>query len=166
MNTPHALIIDDDGEFRASLALLVEREKFSVRCVGTLAVARAELERAPADVCLLDLSLPDGDGLAWLREEPTPFGGEVIVVTGHASVDSAIESLQRGALDYLTKPIDRARLRTALINVARTRALKQEVGSLRGESRWMVSATSSLPVPLSPMISTVASSGATRATRS
>jgi len=135
MKTPLALVVDDDVRFRASLELLVQREGFTVRGAGSLAEARAELEREPADVCLLDLSLPDGDGLAWLREEPTPFGGEVIVVTGHASVDSAVESLQRGALDYLTKPIDRARLRTALINVARTRALKQEVGSLRGELR-------------------------------
>jgi two-component system, NtrC family, response regulator HydG len=135
MPNPTALIIDDDENFRTSLELLVQREGFTARGADSLAAARSELERAPADVCLLDLTLPDGDGLAWLREEPTPFSGEVIVITGHASVDSAVEALQRGALDYLTKPIDRARLRTALINVARTRALKEEVGSLRGELR-------------------------------
>jgi two-component system, NtrC family, response regulator AtoC len=135
MPNPTALIIDDDENFRTSLELLVQREGFTARGANSLAAARSELERAPADVCLLDLTLPDGDGLSWLREEPTPFSGEVIVITGHGSVDSAVEALQRGALDYLIKPIDRARLRTALINVARTRALKEEVGSLRGELR-------------------------------
>jgi DNA-binding NtrC family response regulator len=135
MQTPTALIIDDDANFRASLELLVQREGFATRGAASLAEAREELARARVDLCLLDLTLPDGDGLAWLREEPTPFTGEVIVITGHASVDSAVEALQRGALDYLTKPLDRARLRTALINVARTRALKEEVGSLRGELR-------------------------------
>jgi len=135
VQTPSALIIDDDANFRASLELLVQREGFATRGAASLAEARAELARAPADLCLLDLTLPDGDGLAWLREEPAPFAGEVIVITGHASVDSAVEALQRGALDYLTKPIDRARLRTALLNVTRTRALKEEVGSLRGELR-------------------------------
>ena len=57
------------------------------------------------------------------------------MITGSASVDSAVDALRGGALDYLTKPIDRARLRSALVNVARTRALKEEVGSLRGELR-------------------------------
>jgi two-component system, NtrC family, response regulator HydG len=135
MQTPTALIIDDDANFRASLELLVQREGFATRGAASLAEAREELARTRADVCLLDLTLPDGDGLAWLREDPAPFAGEVIVITGHASVDSAVEALQRGALDYLMKPLDRARLRTALINVARTRALKEEVGSLRGELR-------------------------------
>jgi DNA-binding NtrC family response regulator len=60
---------------------------------------------------------------------------EVIVITGSTSVDSAVDALHGGALDYLTKPIDHARLRGALVNVARTRALKEEVGSLRGELR-------------------------------
>src|SRR5262249_24825159 len=135
MQTPTALIIDDDANFRASLELLVQREGFATRGAASLAEARDELARARVDLCLLDLTLPDGDGLAWLREEPTPFAGEVIVITGHASVDSPVEALQRGALDSLTKPLARARLRTALINVARTRALKEEVGSLRGELR-------------------------------
>ena len=83
----------------------------------------------------MDLTLPDGDGLAWLRARKPRPRREVIVITGSASVDSAVDALRGGALDYLTKPIDRARLRTALLNVARTRALKEEVGSLRSELR-------------------------------
>jgi DNA-binding NtrC family response regulator len=131
-----ALVVDDDANFRISLEVLVAREGFSTRSAGSLAEARARLaESGPPDVVLLDLSLPDGDGLDWIRSEESIAGAEVIVITGSSSVESAVAALRDGALDYLTKPIDRARLGTALMNVARTRALKQEVGSLRGELR-------------------------------
>jgi two-component system, NtrC family, response regulator AtoC len=135
MQQPTALIIDDDADFRMSLELLVRREGFSTRVAATLAEARARLASGRADVMLIDLTLPDGDGLEWIRNEECAAGAEVIVITGSTRVDSAVDALRGGALDYLTKPIDRARLRTALMNVARTRALKQEVGSLRGELR-------------------------------
>jgi DNA-binding NtrC family response regulator len=135
MSALQALIIDDDENFRSSLELLVQREGFLTRTAGTVAEARDALAAGAPDVFLVDLTLPDGDGLAWLRSEPAAGAGEVIVITGSTSVDSAVDALHGGALDYLTKPIDRARLRSALVNVARTRALKQEVGSLRGELR-------------------------------
>jgi DNA-binding NtrC family response regulator len=135
MRTLTALIIDDDENFRTSLDLLVQREGFATRTAGSLAEARQQLAGGTPDVFLLDLTLPDGDGLAWVREEPAAVGAETIVITGSTSVDSAVDALRGGALDYLVKPIDRARLRTALMNVSRTRALKQEVGSLRGELR-------------------------------
>ena len=60
---------------------------------------------------------------------------EIILITGQASVDTAVEALRRGAADYLTKPVDFARVKTVLANVARTRELKQEIGTLRGELR-------------------------------
>jgi len=131
----NALIIDDDENFRLSLELLVQREGFATRSAASVADARARISESRADVLLVDLTLPDGEGLGWVREEPAAAGAEVIVITGNATVDSAIDAMQGGALDYLTKPIDRARLRTALLNVSRTRALKAEVGSLRGELR-------------------------------
>jgi DNA-binding NtrC family response regulator len=135
MRALDALIIDDDTNFRTSLELLVQREGFVTRTAGSLAEARESLAAGAPDVFLVDLTLPDGDGLAWLRSEPAASTAEVIVITGSTSVDSAVDALHGGALDYLTKPIDRARLRSALMNVTRTRALKEEVGSLRGELR-------------------------------
>ncbi len=135
MPTLNALIIDDDENFRVSLELLVRRHEFATRTAGSAADARAQIIESRPDVLLVDLSLPDAEGLAWLRDVPEAAGAEVIVITGNASVDSAVDAMQGGALDYLTKPIDHARLRTALLNVNRTRALKAEVGSLRGELR-------------------------------
>jgi DNA-binding NtrC family response regulator len=135
MSALRAVILDDDEAFRSSLDLLVQREGFATQAAGSIAEARALLASGVPDVFLVDLGLPDGDGLAWLREEPAARPAEVIVITGSASVDAAVDALRGGALDYLTKPIDRARLRTALLNVARTRELKREVGDLRGELR-------------------------------
>jgi DNA-binding NtrC family response regulator len=131
---PSALVIDDDREFRESVALLVQREGFLVREADTVAAARERLAEAPADIVLVDLSLPDGDGLELAADEaasPSAF----VVITGHASVDSAVDALRRGALDYLSKPVDRARLRTVLGHVLRNNALRAEVDSLRGELR-------------------------------
>lgn len=135
MRSPSALIVDDDENFRESLDVLVRREGFETRTARSLKEAKEVLANACPDVVLLDLTLPDGDGLAWIREEPSARSSEVIVITGSTSVDTAVDALRGGAIDYLTKPIDRARLKTTLMNVARTRALKQEVGSLRGELR-------------------------------
>ena len=58
-----------------------------------------------------------------------------MLVTGHASVETAVEALRRGAADYVTKPVDFARVKMVLANVARTRELKEEIGNLRGELR-------------------------------
>ena len=132
---PSALIVDDDQDFAHSLELLVQREQFETRVAGSLAEARRLVAESPVDVILLDMALPDGDGMEFVRNESASIGSEVIVITGQASVDSAVEALREGVLDYLVKPIDRARLKVTLAHVARTRALKTQVGELRGELR-------------------------------
>jgi two-component system response regulator AtoC len=136
--TPHlplALIVDDDPDFASSLELLVKREQFQTRTAASLAETRRAIAADRPDVILLDMGLPDGDGLEFVRSEKASLGAEVIVITGQASVDSAVEALREGVLDYLVKPIDRARLRATLANVARTRALKTQVHDLRGDLR-------------------------------
>jgi two-component system response regulator AtoC len=135
MEAPLALIVDDDENFAHSLAVLVKREGFNTRTANSLAAARKELEAAPPDAILLDMGLPDGDGLEFVRSEKGAHSAEVIVITGQASVDSAVEALKEGVLDYLIKPVDRPRLKAVLAHVARTRSLKHQVDDLRGEMR-------------------------------
>jgi two-component system response regulator AtoC len=137
MSDLSVLIVEDDEDFRASVAALLGREGYTTREVGTLAQARQTLTEAPADVVLLDLVLPDGNGLELLEDDDVSGLTEFVVLTGNAAVESAVAALRDGALDYLPKPVDRARLQTILTNVARTRGLKREVSALRGELRGL-----------------------------
>ena len=132
---PVALIVDDEAKSLAAMTELVEKEGFSTMSAGSLAEARDQLAQTRPDVILVDQMLPDGNGLDLLQAlEPGPRP-EIILITGHASVDSAVAALRVGVLDYLTKPVDIRRLKTVLANVSRTLALKEEIGSLRGELR-------------------------------
>jgi DNA-binding NtrC family response regulator len=132
MREPIALIVDDDEDFRDSLALLVEREGFETLAASDVAGAREILEQALPAVVLVDLALPDGAGLDLLDQTGD---AEVVVVTGNATIDTAVDALREGVTDYLTKPIDRNRLRGVLAHVSRTRELKGELGTLREELR-------------------------------
>ncbi|HTE07065.1 MAG TPA: sigma-54 dependent transcriptional regulator [Planctomycetota bacterium] len=134
---PLALLVDDDPAFLGSLELLVAREGFECRTAEGLADARRELERAVPDVLLIDLNLPEGDGLEFARTHGLLETTEVIVVTGEASVESAVQALLQGASDYLRKPLDAARLTSCLRGVSRTRALKRQVRTLNGQLRGL-----------------------------
>jgi len=130
-----ALVVDDDLTFLLGVAELVEREGFSTATARSLAEARAQLQENPPDVVIVDLRLPDGGGLELLDALPAGSRTEVIVITGHASVDSVIEALRLGVLDFLTKPVDSPRLKSVLANLARTTELKAEIGTLRQQLR-------------------------------
>jgi DNA-binding NtrC family response regulator len=135
--TLRALVVDDDPTFQGALAELVRGEGFAVETVATLAAARASLQAGTPDVLLLDVGLPDGSGLDFLRELDGGTSAEIILITGNGSVDSAVDAIRHGASDYLTKPADVARLQSVLVNVVRRRALKGEIGSLRRELRTL-----------------------------
>jgi DNA-binding NtrC family response regulator len=137
MNRFSALVVDDDDGFRNSLGLLVGREGFDVREARDLGQARERLKESATDVVLVDRGLPDGDGMELLRDQGLAADVEFVVITGNASVDSAVQALRGGALDYLTKPIDLSRLKSILAGVARTRSFKAEVRSLRDELRQL-----------------------------
>jgi two-component system response regulator AtoC len=131
---PRALIVDDDLEVLKVLGELVEREGFAVTFASTVAQAREEIAATVPDILLVDIQLPDGNGLELLEGSPD---SEVVLITGQASVETAVQALRLGAADYLTKPVDFARLKMTLGNVARTLAMKGEIGTLRTELRRM-----------------------------
>jgi two-component system, NtrC family, response regulator HydG len=131
---PHALLVEDDSSSLTALAELVAAEGFTTSTAATLAEARRRAEEETPDVVLVDLKLPDGSGLELLKELEDG-AAETILITGHASVDTAVEALRMGISDYLTKPLDVPRLKTILANVARTWELREEIGELRGELR-------------------------------
>jgi len=132
-----ALVVEDDAGLRDSLGMLVAREGYDVRYAASRAEARKRLAEGYSDVVLLDLGLPDGDGMDLVRDEELAANCDFIVMTGNASVDSAVQAMRIGSLDYLTKPVDRERLRTLLASVARTRHYRAVARGLREELRQL-----------------------------
>jgi DNA-binding NtrC family response regulator len=99
------LIVDDDVDLRQNLARRFQRQGNNVAEAGTVAEANACAERRPFDVALVDLNLPDGSGIDVVtRLKELQPESEVLMLTAHASIETAIEAVKRGAYHYLTKP--------------------------------------------------------------
>ena len=115
---PVALVIDDDRQVCAVVARFATNAGFEViTCEGGVS-GLEELQRRAPDVAIVDLSMPDVGGLEVLRRiRGTAPACEVVLMTGYATVDTAIEAIKLGALDYLTKPVDFNRLAAVLKEV-------------------------------------------------
>jgi DNA-binding NtrC family response regulator len=101
------LLVDDEVGFLEALAKRLKKRKVDVEAVHSGGDALVRFETRPPDVVVLDVKMPGMDGLATLREikKRHPLV-EVIMLTGHADVDVAIEGMEQGAFDYLMKPCD------------------------------------------------------------
>jgi DNA-binding NtrC family response regulator len=133
---PTALLLEDDLETLKALAQWVESAGFRTVTASSLEEARRAIESDRFHLALLDLQLPDGSGLDLLEALETGMpDAEVVFITGHASIDTAVEALRGGAIDYLTKPVDLRRLRKILIDVLKTLDLRAEISTLRHELR-------------------------------
>ncbi len=118
---PHALAVDDDPNFLSALAELIEAQGFTTNIATNLRDARTQVSHRTPDVALIDLYLPDGRGTELLKDLDRDRPTEVVLMTGHADVESAVQALRLGASDYLTKPLDISRLKAILANVASAR---------------------------------------------
>jgi DNA-binding NtrC family response regulator len=131
---PHVLIVDDDAGLQEALGAVVTEQGFSFDSARTIEAARSFLGTTNPDLILLDLNLPDGQGLEIL-ESAAASPADVVLITGNATVDSAVTALRQGAVDFLVKPVDLARLQIVLSNVATRCELRAEVETLRSELR-------------------------------
>lgn len=115
---PAVLVVDDDDEIRGLLDRYLSGHGFRVVCAGSAAQSRAAIGSQTIDLVLLDLGLPDEDGLSHLKHLQTVWQGPVIVVTGRGDAVERVVGLELGADDYVTKPFDFrelvARIRTVL----------------------------------------------------
>ncbi|MGE5275835.1 MAG: sigma-54-dependent transcriptional regulator [Acidobacteriota bacterium] len=128
------LIVEDDPGTRRGLAEAVQGYGGEPRAVGTAKQAQAELSRFQPHLLIVDIALPDGDGLEILRaaREAQPEL-EAVVLTGSSSIDHAIEALRAGAADYLLKPLRPAQLEAVYQRISERRRLELEVDTLRSE---------------------------------
>ena len=101
------LLVDDEADFRTTLTKRMQRRKVDVHGVESGDAALAWLAANPVDVVILDVKMPGMDGIETLRmiKSRHPLI-EVIMLTGHASMEAAIEGMEMGAFDYLMKPMD------------------------------------------------------------
>ena len=134
---PHVLLVDDDPEQLEWLSEFVKAEGFTVAKASSLRAARIQLTQMRPDVLLTDLQLPDGNGIELVEDLEQRDATEVVMITGHATVESAVNALRAGASDYLVKPVDIERLRSILQRVPGTHELRAEIGDLRQELRGL-----------------------------
>ena len=120
---PHALVVEDDRDSAEMMAALISAEGFTVATAHSLQEARQRMSMQPPDVVLLDLVLPDGSGFGLVDAIKNSGRAEVVLITGHASVESSVQALRLGAADYLTKPVNMKQLRGVLSRLRRPSTL-------------------------------------------
>jgi NtrC-family two-component system response regulator AlgB len=125
------LVIDDDKTFRDATCFLIEDEGHSAEGAATGAQAIAMLKKEKFDAILLDLNLGEENGLELLPEllGVQPSAG-VVIFTAQGSVQSAVEAMRRGAVDYLEKPFHREDLLTVITRLRRLRERSQQIEQL------------------------------------
>ncbi|WP_126979025.1 response regulator transcription factor [Frigidibacter oleivorans] len=117
--SPHVAILDDEPEIRRMLQDALEEAGFRTTAFARATEFEAALKRGSPDVCLVDLGLPDRDGLAVVHRLALESGAAIIIISGRAQVQDRVTGLELGADDYVIKPFDptevvariRARLR-------------------------------------------------------
>jgi DNA-binding NtrC family response regulator len=106
MNTFKVLFVDDEIDFLETLMKRMKKRGVDLAGVGSGEEALKFLDGQPVDVVLLDVKMPGMDGIQTLREIKKRFPLiEVVMLTGHANVEVAIEGMELGAFDYLMKPM-------------------------------------------------------------
>ncbi len=127
---PHALVVDDDNDSATTMRELIAGERFTVAVAQNLRDARRQISLQPPDILLLDLRLPDGNGMDLLADPLLVAHTQVVLCTGHASIETSVQALRLGAADYLVKPVRLKQLQGVLSRIMRPSALKAEVESL------------------------------------
>jgi DNA-binding NtrC family response regulator len=130
-NTASVLLVDDDSAFRHVMSGELRRLGHDVATAGSGEEAVAHMERHEPQIVLLDLRLPGMDGLATLKAIRTRNPSiEVIMLTGHGSIDTAIESIREGAFDYVTKPCPLDEIQIRVQRAIEQRALRERASLL------------------------------------
>ena len=126
------LVVDDVQTAREAIADRLRKDGREVLEAGTLSEARRFLEENKADICILDILLPDGNGLSLLDEVVhMSWQPKFIVITAHGQIDYAVEAMKKGALDFITKPIDMDTLKTSIERAEANVAMRRELEHLR-----------------------------------
>ena len=125
----HVLIVDDEAEIRESLESILREEGYLVTTAATAGEALELLRDAAYDVLLLDIWLPDRDGLDTLteiRQMESANVPEVIIISGHGTIEAAVRATKLGAYDFLEKPLSLDRTLIVLKNAMKARQMRED----------------------------------------
>jgi DNA-binding NtrC family response regulator len=128
----HLLVVDDEPMILTTLQKALSLEGYSVDVAGGVKVADEKLKKRSYDLCLFDVMLPDGDGLSLLqhlRQQKNEV--PVIMMSGHATIDTAVKATRLGALNFLEKPINTDALLIAVETALRLHRAEAEARELR-----------------------------------
>jgi len=110
---PIALIVDDEEDLLILMRMTLLRMGIDAETAGTIKEAQNWLKRQSFDFCLTDLNLPDGSGLTLVSDVVRDYASmPIAVITAYGSMDVAIDALKKGAFDFVSKPVELARIRT------------------------------------------------------
>lgn len=112
MSNPHLLVVDDEADIRASIQDILSDESYTVSVAANADEARQARASKKFDLILLDIWMPDTDGITLLREwsEAGDLNCPVVIMSGHGTVDTAVEATRLGAFDFVEKPLSLAKL--------------------------------------------------------
>jgi two-component system, NtrC family, nitrogen regulation response regulator NtrX len=131
---PCILIIDDEEDIRKSLRMILEYEGYQVSAAASPQEGLDALRKEDPDVVLLDIKMPQMDGLDVLgRLKERGDRAEVVMISGHGTLATAVEATKKGAFDFLEKPLEEGRVLTAVRNALQQRRLSEENRALKAE---------------------------------
>ncbi|MFQ5850130.1 MAG: sigma-54-dependent transcriptional regulator [Candidatus Binatia bacterium] len=130
------LLVDDEADFRAIISDHLEEHGYKVSSLGTGQEAVSAAQEEEFDVALLDIKMPGMDGVELLRmlKEVEP-SIEVIMLTGHATIETAVQAIKLGALDYLSKPVRLSELEVSIAKALEVHHLRRQAFQLRERLR-------------------------------
>ncbi|MAJ91174.1 MAG: transcriptional regulator [Legionellales bacterium] len=128
MSKRHIIVVDDEPEIRNLVQEILEDEGFTVDVAENAIKARKLIEINKPNLILLDIWMPDIDGITLLKEWKTTFGQEVpiIMMSGHGNVETAVEATRSGAYDFIEKPLSTAKLLLIIRHALESTSLKNE----------------------------------------
>lgn len=133
MSRAHVLVVDDEPAIRETVADILGDEGYTVSCAENASAAREARRNRRPDLILLDVWMPDTDGISLLKEWAQAGGLDqpVVMMSGHGTVETAVEATRLGAYDFIEKPLSLARLLLMIERALEASALRQENTGLR-----------------------------------
>lgn len=137
MRSGHVLVVDDEADIRNLIQEILVDEGYRVIAVESAAAARASVRHERPALVLLDIWMPGEDGLSLLKswaEPGLPF--PVVIMSGHGTIETAVEATRLGAWDFIEKPIALAKLLLTIERALEANQLRQENAGLRAQLAW------------------------------